>query len=103
MAEKLGIGVHYEPVIENSYLADFYSDMKAYSFRLQVYLLNRRFEQHQKIIWGSMGGIQDRTIYEDTIFAKMLMDSGLMEKRDYETYVSLFRNMSKVGFKFLLE
>ena len=64
----------------------------------QVYLLNKRFEQHQKIIWGSNGGIQDRTIYEDTIFAKVLMDTGMMEKRDYETYVSLFRNMSKVCF-----
>ncbi|KAF0973071.1 hypothetical protein FDP41_008735 [Naegleria fowleri] len=95
LAEKLGIGVHYEPVIDNEYLADFYSDMKAYSFRLQVYLLNRRFEQHQKIIWGSNGGIQDRTIYEDTIFAKVLMETGMMEKRDYDTYVSLFRNMSK--------
>ncbi|KAL9655451.1 hypothetical protein ABK040_016864 [Willaertia magna] len=95
LGERLGINVYYEPVIDNEYLADFYSDMKTYSFRLQVYLLNKRFEQHQKIIWSANGGIQDRTIYEDTIFAKMLMESGMIEKRDYETYVSLFRNMSK--------
>ena len=38
--------------------------------------------------------MQDRTIYEDSIFAKMLAKTGLMEDRDYRTYVDLFRNMS---------
>ena len=38
--------------------------------------------------------MQDRTIYEDSIFAKMLAKTGLMDERDYKTYVSLFRNMS---------
>ncbi|KAL9644756.1 hypothetical protein ABK040_012410 [Willaertia magna] len=69
--------------------------MNRYSFRLQVYLLNKRFEQYQQIMWSANGGIQDRTIYEDLIFAKMLMESGMMEKRDYDTYVSLFSNMCK--------
>jgi deoxyadenosine kinase len=38
--------------------------------------------------------VQDRTIYEDSIFAKMLAKTGLMDERDYRTYVDLFRNMS---------
>lgn len=38
--------------------------------------------------------MQDRSIYEDAIFAKMLYEGGNMEKRDYETYVELFSNMS---------
>ena len=33
-------------------------------------------------------------IYEDAIFAKTLRDMDLMDPRDYETYVSLFRNLS---------
>ncbi len=37
----------------------------------QVYLLNRRFQQHQQIIWQGKGGVQDRTIYEDSVFAKV--------------------------------
>ena len=37
---------------------------------------------------------QDRTIYEDSVFARMLRNAGLMEERDYQTYVSLFSNMS---------
>lgn len=98
LAESLGkilnLPLFFEEVIENTYLEDFYADMKKYSFPLQIYLLNRRFRQHQQIIWQGKGGIQDRTIYEDSIFAKMLMESGMMDKRDYLTYVDLFKNMS---------
>ena len=61
---------------------------------VQVYLLNRRFQQHQQIIWQGRGGVQDRTIYEDSVFAKVLKDSGMMEEREYLTYRSLFSNMS---------
>ena len=69
---------------------------------LQVYLLNRRFQQHQQIIWQGHGGVQDRTIYEDSVFARVLKESGMMEEREYETYVSLFSNMSNfMWVKFL--
>ncbi|MFI5168197.1 MAG: deoxynucleoside kinase [Thermoanaerobaculales bacterium] len=94
LGQHLGLDVHYEPVIDNEYLADFYRDTKRYSFAMQIYLLNRRFQQHQEIIWRGRGGVQDRTIYEDAIFAKTLRDMDLMHPRDYETYVSLFRNLS---------
>src|SRR5512143_2904365 len=94
LGEHLHLDVHYEPVIDNEYLDDFYRDTARYSFAMQIYLLNRRFQQHQEIIWRNRGGVQDRTIYEDAIFAKTLRDLGLMEPRDYETYVGLFRNLS---------
>ena len=61
---------------------------------MQIYLLNARFQQHQQIIWTGEGGVQDRTIYEDSVFAKMLNQAGLMDDRDYETYLSLFAHMS---------
>ncbi|HAA58028.1 MAG TPA: deoxynucleoside kinase [Myxococcales bacterium] len=94
LGEHLGLDVYYEPVEDNEYLSDFYLDIKRYSFPMQIYLLNRRFHQHQTIIWHGKGGVQDRTIYEDTVFARMLMNSGLMDPRDYRTYVNLFENMS---------
>ncbi|MBM4393525.1 MAG: deoxynucleoside kinase [Deltaproteobacteria bacterium] len=94
LGEHLDLPVYYEPVGDNEYLADFYRDTKRYSFATQIYLLNRRFQQHQEIIWRGGGGVQDRTIYEDAVFARMLVDIGLMEERDYRTYVSLFRHMS---------
>ncbi|XP_064403793.1 deoxyadenosine kinase-like [Halichondria panicea] len=94
LAERMNLPVFYEPVIDNVYLSDFYKDPARFSFPLQVYLLNRRFQQHQQIIWTGRGGVQDRTIYEDSVFAKVLKDSGLMEEREYQTYCSLFSNMS---------
>lgn len=94
LSKVMGLPVYYEPVIDNVYLADFYKDMKRYAFNLQVYLLNRRFSQHQQIIWNQKGGIQDRTIYEDNIFAKILHNDGFIDDRDYETYMDLFKNMS---------
>ena len=94
LGEHLGIDVYYEPVADNEYLADFYRDTKTYAFATQIYLLNRRFQQHQEIIWKGGSAIQDRTIYEDSVFARMLAELGLLDERDYRTYLQLFRHMS---------
>jgi deoxyadenosine kinase len=94
LGEHLEIDVYYEPVEENEYLADFYRDTARYSFATQIYLLNRRFRQHQEIIWRGRPAVQDRTIYEDAVFARMLAETGLMEPRDYRTYRELFDHMS---------
>lgn len=94
LGQHLGLPVYYEPVQDNEYLADFYRDTRRYAFATQIYLLNRRFQQHQEIIWRGGGGVQDRTIYEDAVFAKTLVGLDLMEERDYRNYVSLFRHMS---------
>lgn len=94
LGKTLGLPVYKEEVIENVYLNDFYQDMAKYAFPLQIYLLNRRFRQQQQIVWQGHGGVQDRSIYEDSIFARMLKDSGHMSERDYKTYIELFGNMS---------
>ena len=94
LGEHLEIDVYYEPVKDNEYLADFYRETARYAFAMQIYLLNRRFQQHQEIIWRGRSAVQDRTIYEDAIFAKMLAEGGMMDRRDYNTYLELFRHMS---------
>ncbi len=94
LGKHLDLPVYYEPVADNEYMADFYADTARYSFATQIYLLNRRFQQHQEIIWRGGGGVQDRTIYEDAVFAKTLVQQGLMDARDYDTYRQLFRHMS---------
>ena len=94
LGKHLSLPVYYEPVVDNDYLEDFYRDTAKYAFATQIYLLNRRFQQHQEIVWRGGGGVQDRTIYEDAIFAKMLVQLNLMDERDYQTYLSLFRHMS---------
>lgn len=94
LGKHLGLPVYYEPVADNEYLADFYRDTARYAFATQIYLLNRRFQQHQEIIWRGGGAVQDRTIYEDAVFAATLVKQGLMDERDYRTYLELFRHMS---------
>ncbi|TLV04058.1 deoxynucleoside kinase [Dyadobacter luticola] len=84
--------VMYEAVEGNPYLADFYQDMGRWAFNLQIFFLNSRFAQVQKIRATTYSTIiQDRTIYEDAyIFARNLHESGVMTDRDYQTYQLLF-------------
>lgn len=85
---------HYEDVEENPYLNDFYNDMQRWSFNLQIYFLNSRFQQIADIRKSGETVIQDRTIYEDAeIFAPNLHSMGLMSTRDFKNYKSLFDRM----------
>jgi len=87
--------VMYEDTSENPYLSDFYNDMQRWSFNLQIYFLNSRYQQILDIRAGKETVIQDRTIYEDAyIFAPNLHDMGLMSERDFNNYFELFRLMS---------
>ncbi len=88
---------HYEDVEDNPYLVDFYEDMQRWSFNLQVYFLNSRFNQVLEIRRSGKKVIQDRTIYEDAyIFAPNLHSMGLMSTRDFENYFTLFQLMSSL-------
>ncbi len=83
-----------EAVDNNPYLFDFYKDMQRWSFNLQIFFLNSRFEQLLDIRRSGRNVVQDRTIYEDAyIFAPNLHAMGLMTTRDFENYFRLFRNM----------
>lgn len=95
LAKHYGWEVHYEDATENPYLSDFYNDMQRWSFNLQIYFLNSRYQQVLAIRKGDRTVIQDRTIYEDAnIFAPNLHEMGLMSQRDFENYFTLFKVMS---------
>lgn len=100
LAGELGYNPVYEPVTDNPYLEDFYQDIPRWTFPMQMFLLAKRYQQHQEVIWNPChqnggGVVQDRTIYEDTIFAKMHHDEGMMDDRDYATYVGHFNIMRR--------
>lgn len=85
---------HYEDVVDNPYLDDFYHQMERWSFNLQIYFLNTRFSQVLQFRESGKNIIQDRTIYEDShIFAPNLHAMGLMTNRDFQNYTSLFELM----------
>ncbi len=96
LGKQFGWDVLLESVEDNPYLADFYEDMSRWSFHLQVYFLNSRFNQVAKIRESQRSTIQDRTIYEDCeIFAKNLHQSGHITDRDFNNYIELFSSMIK--------
>ena len=94
LASRFGWEPYFESVDDNPYLADFYADMKRWSFHLQMYFLANRFRNHKVMTESGRSVIQDRSIYEDAeIFARNLYEMGNMDQRDYSNYAALFHVM----------
>ena len=97
LSKHYGWEAHFEDVIDNPYLDDFYNEMERWSFNLQIYFLNSRFGQLKNFKASNKDFIQDRTIYEDArIFAPNLHAMGLMNQRDFNNYQSLFGLMESM-------
>ena len=97
LAKHYGWEPNYEVVDDNPYLNDFYQDMKAWSFNVQISYLHSRLQNIMNIRSSGKDVIQDRTIYEDAyIFAPNLHGMKLMATRDFETYFSLFRQVEQL-------
>ncbi len=91
LADTFGWQPFYEANAENPYLADFYTDMKRWSFHSQVFFLGKRLEHHHQLLQHPGSVIQDRTVYEDAeIFAANLYEQGQMAERDYDAYRRLY-------------
>lgn len=92
LSHRLGWRPFYEAAGENPYLADFYAQMRAWSFHSQLFFLLKRFG-HCRLIQSRVEPVlQDRTVYEDAeIFARNLYIQGLMEDREYKFYVEIYR------------
>jgi deoxyadenosine/deoxycytidine kinase len=92
MAARLGWDAFYESVDDNPYLADFYCDMRAWSFHLQVFFLGHRAKVHRKLCtYHPSSSVLDRSIYEDAeIFARALHRLGNLSERDLKAYRSVY-------------
>jgi deoxyadenosine/deoxycytidine kinase len=96
LSERLGWQPFYEPVAENPYLADFYRDMRAWSFHSQIFFLTRRLRIHRQLIDHPASAIQDRSVYEDAeIFAQNLYHQGMFDERDYVSYRELYQVLTE--------
>jgi len=88
---RLGWRTDFESVADNPYLPDFYADMRAWSFHLQIYFLGHRAAQYLEARRDPRSAILDRSIYEDVyIFARALQHMGNLAERDYLAYHKLF-------------
>jgi len=91
LAARLNWQADFESVADNPYLPDFYADMRAWSFHLQIFFLGHRAAQHTALANGPRSAIIDRSIYEDAyIFARALRELGNLSERDYLAYRRLY-------------
>ena len=96
ISKKFNWELQLEEVKDNPYLDDFYKSMKNWSFHLQIFFLNSRFNQIQKISESNNVVIQDRSIYEDyEVFTKTLYDSGILMEREFNNYKRLYNTILK--------
>ena len=96
ISKKFNWKLQLEEVKNNPYLDDFYKSMSDWSFHLQIFFLNSRFNQIQKISESDNVVIQDRSIYEDyEVFTKTLHDSGVLKDREFNNYKRLYNTILK--------
>ncbi|MEC7949619.1 MAG: deoxynucleoside kinase [Myxococcota bacterium] len=94
LQHQYGFEPVYEPFMDNPYLDDFYRDMKAFAYHSQLYFLSHKFRLHIELSGSERTIVQDRTIYEDAeIFCTNLHRGRKISKRDYDTYMELYRTM----------
>ena len=97
LAKRYGWKPKYESVDFNPYLNDYYKDIKRWSFPMEVFFLKERFKDLLEISTGIDDIIQDRSIYEGVyVFTANNFAMGNLDKRDYETYMELFEDMTDV-------
>jgi deoxyadenosine/deoxycytidine kinase len=97
LAESFGWTAFYEAVDDNPYLADFYKDMRQWSFHSQIFFLSRRLRSHREITSHPQTAIQDRSVYEDAeVFARNLHQRRNMSDRDYQVYRALYEECIQI-------
>jgi len=91
LGARLGYQTAYESVTDNPYLSDFYANMAAWSFHLQVFFLGHRAQQYLELARSPESAVLDRSIFEDAfIFARALHHLGNLNERDYLSYRRVF-------------
>jgi len=93
LSEILGYDALYESVKDNPYLERFYDDPKKYTFTMQIWCLNKRYEHHKYATQSEKYSIQDSSFLNDIVFAKMLHRDGIFNDDDYNTYLVNFDNL----------
>ncbi len=96
LVKSYGFVPFYEPNEKSPYLADFYGDMKKWSFHSQCFFLAHKLELHQELEKCEGAAVIDRTLYEDAeIFARNLYEQKLMTRRDWEVYARLYAGIRR--------
>ena len=97
LAHHYGWTPKFESVTYNPYLADYYADIKRWSFALEMYFLQQRLHDTLEIAQSKDVIIQDRTLMEGVhIFVANNYAQGNLSERDYNTYMDTYNVMMEV-------
>ena len=97
LARHYGWTPKFESVTYNPYLADYYADIKRWSFALEMYFLQQRLHDVLEISQSKDVIIQDRTLFEGVhIFVANNYAQGNLTERDYNTYMDTYNVMMEV-------
>ena len=97
LAHHYGWTPKFESVTYNPYLADYYADIKRWSFALEMYFLQQRMHDTLEIAKSKDVIIQDRTLMEGVhIFVANNYAQGNLSERDYNTYMDTYNVMMEV-------
>lgn len=97
LAKHYGWTPRFETVTENPYLADYYTDIRRWSFPMEVFFLKERFRDMLQIRQQPETVVQDRSIYEGVyVFAANNHAQGNLSDRDFETYMELFGQLMDI-------
>jgi deoxyadenosine/deoxycytidine kinase len=84
---------------KNPYLEDYYSDQKRYALPMQIWLLYRRYNMHLHAQYhvedGAGDAVLDRSYFGDVSFAHVQLQLEYMDKRDFDTYLGIYKAMSR--------
>ena len=97
LAHHYGWTPKFESVTDNPYLADYYADIKRWSFALEMYFLQQRLHDTLEIAQSKDVIIQDRTLMEGVhIFVANNYAQGNLSLRDFNTYMDTYNVMMEV-------
>ncbi|MBQ6911170.1 MAG: deoxynucleoside kinase [Bacteroidales bacterium] len=97
LAHHYGWTPKFESVTYNPYLADYYADIKRWSFALEMYFLQQRLHDTLEIAKSKDVIIQDRTLMEGVhIFVANNYAQGNLSQRDFNTYMDTYNVMMEV-------
>jgi deoxyadenosine/deoxycytidine kinase len=82
----------------NPYLKDYYEDSDRWAFTMQVHLLQARLKIHLDAQWYAMNrngnAVIDRPFYGDTAFARLQLQRGHLDERQFGTYAGIYHAMT---------
>jgi deoxyadenosine/deoxycytidine kinase len=77
---------------ENRLLHKFFNDREKWAFPMQTNFLTNRFKQYKQAMKVGQA-VMDRSIYSDSIFARMYLEHGYLSPEEYAVYNNLLHTL----------